>query len=213
MANTIKVLVVATLVLLTGCGTSGSASSSDPSGKTPANRIETKDGATGGSTTVGEQGPAGPMGPAGPQGPKGDQGEPGAAGPVGAPGAPGADGAPGAQGPAGATGPAGPQGIQGVPGPQGPTGNIVKGNLYTVTGPSNIALPLNGSSSSAVCNLGLKDFVLNGGCQVGTGLQLDQFGAGNMTDVNVHASFGCSAWNPTNVGSPITATAVCVRVP
>jgi hypothetical protein len=214
------IVLLSSIVLLTGCGSSGGASSVSPSvtGSAGMNLADADAAPSPGSE--GATGSVGPTGATGAQGPAGAPGAKGATGPMGPAGPAGAQGEQGPAGPAGVAGAAGTpgaQGPQGIPGAVGATGaagssSITRANIYTVTGATIIVGAVSAGLAEAACT-GANDVLLNGGCTWSSnGLELRGFGDQPGT-TTYDATWRCYVYNPGGSGLPAAATATCLKVP
>ena len=155
----------------------------------------------------GPQGPQGVAGHQGPQGPQGQQGPKGEAGPIGPIGPAGPPGPQGAVGPAGEPGPAGPAGPPGQagqlgpPGPAGPAGSVgapgPEGKRGTAGTTLRVFVQQCPSGGRCVARCGQDEYALNGTCDQGDTLGLDE------TSVSCVSAF--------ERAGPSRARAICAR--
>lgn len=129
----------------------------------------------------GPPGPQGPQGVAGHQGPQGPQGQQGARGEAGPPGPPGPPGSSGPAGPEGQTGPIGPAGLPGPvgqlgpPGPPGPAGPPgPEGKRAEAGSLLRVLVERCTSGGRCVATCGSDEFVVNGTCERGDVVGLDE---------------------------------------
>lgn len=224
-----SMVVVLSVIALTGCGSSGNAAigpqpATDPgtvniadADASPSSSGGSTGGSSGGSCgcTTGATGPAGATGPQGPAGPTGAQGPAGAAGAQG----PAGPSTPGPAGPQGEQGPQGSAGAQGAQGPAGPTGatgaagsGLSQSAIYFVQITGSIAA--SGSGSAFAACKAKDDVLLSGGCIVGgEGVTINGFGPRNDGVSSPNMYWYCSGLSTTGIEAALDVTAECVTMP